>query len=1153
MSLPSSGEISLDDIIKNRTGTAQTDVSLQGESVTFASGSTVAGDTAQTSERFDLIAAPFNISEFYDADFTSDVINNILLTTAGGGSDKNSVDGENVSVSFTSTQGGTHTVELVDSGGNVDDSETRTGGGSVTFSSLTLTDDTYDVVVRKGFVTKSSGSALLHHDQITMGAITDPSDKTVANNSATTTIEHAVSITNDNAFNDINWTFSKVSGDGSAPSNLTGVTDRTPSVNYTGAGIFSISCRVDGLPSQARNSADATNNGVQHRIDFTENISVDTPGFPQFPGGVNEGGKVVVTGTHRGFSGGVQADLIKTSDSSIIDTDDQSSDSRIVEASLSQSFDTPTNLTDTTLSAKVKIFNGSTTFESDAFNIYPLISEQFGSSDLVFGASAVEVNQNVTLNVANDVSDNIVGYQWSNQGTGALNVQSGNSSAGDTDGSSSDSTSIIDLSSQSHPTVQFTQAEQNKTVRLTLFGRNNQTAIAEKNIDVELADALSINSISNLNRGSNIQVTGNHSGFQNGVTVGIADSGSTSTFQDSSEETDETQDSRFTQRSFDEEFLGIDVPFTQTLVGRVVADVDGDAANTSTFNLFPQLRSGRNVIQPNRDTIFSDSNNPDTSTFPTTVTYSAPSASTDNLTQTAYSTDSLTGHSFTGGSATSHSATTAVYGGGSGVGDKTIKYDVQGNIGQASRTTHALAVDFAKNLFNVSTPTVAGLDTVNNQISFSYTFQGFTMQGQRFQLINTSDNAQDGNDSDTDFHTDQGDQVGTRQTSQTRNITLTSTASTFNVSAAGTYFIRIRLFSDDAFSTQEVTADSGNFVVKAITEITSTFKGVVNSDNVFIGYASKLLAAENNSSSEGTANQRINQTSGGGSNQLFVLAPLEVGATVGTNSSLTSTFDGNAESGQNFFNNDGSVVEINGSDGVIDSITDGTPATLNAVSEISDATDDVTIRITGNTTVTRVIQVVSSVNINSKSMASFTLSEGTGTTQQNSSFSVDKSLKTLFGAGLNSGTTFGITVRGVNEAESGSLSSNTNVTTDALVTSFTTSPADFTLDTTSGTATSSDKQYVLSNGSGDTVFSFAKISGDNMVNPQFAVSTSSSPSSFQNPGNDFTLSGSATNYFLRVRHDFNFLLVGNSAVFRVTATNNSVSDTLDITLRITDA
>ena len=129
---------------------------------------------------------------------------------------------------------------------------------------------------------------------------------------------------------------------------------------------------------------------------------------------------------------------------------------------------------------------------------------------------------------------------------------------------------------------------------------------------------------------------------------------------------------------------------------------------------------------------------------------------------------------------------------------------------------------------------------------------------------------------------------------------------------------------------------------------------------------------------------------------------------------------------------------------MIDSVTDGTPATLNAVSEISDATDDVTIRITGDTTVIRVIHVVSSVNIGGASMASFTLSEGTGTTQQNSSFSVDKSLKTLFGAGLNSGTTFGITVRGVNEAETGSLSPSANVTTDAAGTSVT-APSNFDL------------------------------------------------------------------------------------------------------------
>ena len=41
--LTSSGQISLDDIIKNRTGNAGTNVSLKSESETFASGSEVAG------------------------------------------------------------------------------------------------------------------------------------------------------------------------------------------------------------------------------------------------------------------------------------------------------------------------------------------------------------------------------------------------------------------------------------------------------------------------------------------------------------------------------------------------------------------------------------------------------------------------------------------------------------------------------------------------------------------------------------------------------------------------------------------------------------------------------------------------------------------------------------------------------------------------------------------------------------------------------------------------------------------------------------------------------------------------------------------------------------------------------------------------------
>ena len=77
--LTSSGQISLDDIIKNRTGGASTDVSLKDESETFASGSEVAGSSLQTTARFNLIAAPYAISEFYNADFNSDVFSNISI------------------------------------------------------------------------------------------------------------------------------------------------------------------------------------------------------------------------------------------------------------------------------------------------------------------------------------------------------------------------------------------------------------------------------------------------------------------------------------------------------------------------------------------------------------------------------------------------------------------------------------------------------------------------------------------------------------------------------------------------------------------------------------------------------------------------------------------------------------------------------------------------------------------------------------------------------------------------------------------------------------------------------------------------------------------------------------------------------------------
>jgi hypothetical protein len=486
--IQSSGEISFSDIAANNSSASLENISLQAESIRFASASIV-GDADKgagvgvAADRAALTAAPHSLSEFYDANFPSSIITGITFGTVG--SDLNTVDGEDLLVNFTTNgTSGTYTVRLIDSSGNSDASTTRSGAGTVTFSNLALTEDTYRAQVElDAFNVVNDDATFSHHDAIGTITITDPSDTTVANNSATTAIEHQISITNDNAFNDINWTFAKSSGDGSAPSNITNSSDRSPTVSYTGAGVFTIDCRVDGTPSQARNSSTAAQ--VTHRIDFSKAITINNPSS------LNEGSTITATIGHQGFISGVDVDLIQASNNNVLLSNDHGTDSRVVAVSnQDQTFTAPAR-TDSTLSVKVKAFDGSDSATSNAFNIYPLISQQFDANDLSFGASSVKVNTNVTLDVANDVTDNIVGYQWSNQGTGNMSVQSGNASAGDTDGFSDDSVSIIDLTDQSHPTVRFDTVQQNKTVRLSLFGRTNQTATADKNIDVELANAIS--------------------------------------------------------------------------------------------------------------------------------------------------------------------------------------------------------------------------------------------------------------------------------------------------------------------------------------------------------------------------------------------------------------------------------------------------------------------------------------------------------------------------------------------------------------------------------------------------------------------------------------------------------------------------------------
>lgn len=1050
MSLQSSGEINFSDIANNQNSASLENLQLKSLSETFASGSVVAGSGAQTTARFDLDDAPYSISEFYDANFSSDEFSSIVITTAGGTSDFNVVDGEDLTVAFATTQTGTHTVQLVDSSNNIDDSENgspSSGTVSVTFSSLALTDDTYTPRIRLGFLTQDATN-INYHDAISSVAVTDPdasSTPTVAANTTITAIEHTISsIGNSNAIAHYNWTFAKEDGDSGGLNagegsyansvSLTETSDASPSINYKGPGRFSINLRVDGNPTQARNSATATE--VQHEIHYTKAVSIGDPSS------LNEGQTINTAVTHQGFSSGVDVDLIRASDNAVLLSNDHTTNSTITKVTnQNQTFTAPAQTT-STLSVKVKAFDGSDEDTSAAFNIYPLINDEFANGDISV-PSAVEVNSNATLSVSG-VTDNLVGFAWRLvSGAGGMTAQAGYSnSGGDTDGTSSDATSLISTSDVTN-VVRFDTAQQGKTIGLILYGRISQTSTERTaTIDVELADALSITAISNTNSPNAITVQGNHSGFQNGVTVGLATSASPNSFiaGKSAEETT-NPDSRFTQQSFSESFTPADQITTQTLQGRVVADVDGDSANTSTFSYFPELKTSRNVVNPTSKTIYSTTNNTNTTDYPTSFVFGSPTTRTDNVTQGTYTEQADTGNAISlSGDLTPSSQTTTqpTVSAGSNVGDATVRYTVDGNSSQQSATDCSISVDYFPVIHSVGTPTVAGNGTTSNTVSISYNWQGFAVSSARYELFD-----------DEDLETQLGNDVneaspnagGAQSSNASGTINFTSLAATFGYSTAGSFKIKVTLYTGDSQNGFERSAFSGAFT--AITATSFSLIGVGS----FGGYSTILLAAEQASSTTQTK---------------YRFGSISDGDTIYNTPATTTGFNG----GSNFFNFNGEVFSINSS-GVVGNLRSDTPSTpsINGTA-VSTAADDITIRITANTQVTR------EFTVNALPDSGGAALEGTVAADlQAIAITQDISLKNDVGLSLSAGETYAIKVRADNNHQDGTFTGTTDFSTVAAVWG---SWSQALLPATEGNgATDTDEAYIsLTSGAGTVSFSF---------------------------------------------------------------------------------
>ena len=185
-----------------------------------------------------------------------------------------------------------------------------------------------------------------------------------------------------------------------------------------------------------------------------------------------------------------------------------------------------------------------------------------------------------------------------------------------------------------------------------------------------------------------------------------------------------------------------------------------------------------------------------------------------------------------------------------------------------------------------------------------------------------------------------------------------------------------------------------------------------------IGYNSILNAAD-------TTPEGVNTT-----DTVHLIGAIINTKVVFTSATLASVYDGDPlnDNTRQHYSNASNVFVINDS-GVVSSLRSRTPSTLTVgASEVSDSTTTITINITGDTIVTRLLRV--SVTPSGGTESTETVAPSSQTTSLNQNYQITS---------LTSGTTYAIKVRGENEAENGNYSNIVNFDTDAVVRTLATS------------------------------------------------------------------------------------------------------------------
>jgi len=415
-SIPSSGQLSMGALADNNSSASKANISLQTESVRFASASIV-GDvdgnsTAnQAADRTALRQAPHALSEFRGANFPSSIITGITFTTEG--SDTNTVDTEDLDVTFTTNgQAGTYTVRLIDSSGNTDLSGTRSGAGTVTFSNLSLTEDTYRPQVQfDTFNVVNDDATFTHHDALSGGSTSltnatqtvDAADESVSN----VQITAAVSSGTQEGFKVAQSVV--VGGDGgNITSNVnTSATHTSPqTVTISNPpGQLRFTTTHIGDPSEARNNDSSTADVTityNRAIDGVGTLDTSNAGKTQF----NSGDTIRVFAVSEGVQGVTMKMGYGTANNNTTYTSDDNksiSDSRFVRSS--QTFDTSRTLTSgtslETFFPKANYTSGDATLSAgSSFSVAPAFSYNTP------GDTTINVNQTRGLDVSSVVGNN---------------------------------------------------------------------------------------------------------------------------------------------------------------------------------------------------------------------------------------------------------------------------------------------------------------------------------------------------------------------------------------------------------------------------------------------------------------------------------------------------------------------------------------------------------------------------------------------------------------------------------------------------------------------------------------------------------------------------------------------------------------------------